>query len=149
LVWIGIKLFPNDGRLIRKRLAAIAEHASIRPNESSLARVANASKLIEFFAQDVTVQVEGLELAVHDRNDLREAVLAARANLREVEVQFVDIHVSFPEGKDAAIAYLSAIAHLDGQTNAFGQELKVSLRKVNRDWLVSGVESVSVGASTQ
>ena len=39
-------LIPNDERRIRKHLAAVAEHASIQPNESSLSRVANASKLV-------------------------------------------------------------------------------------------------------
>ena len=145
LVWIAFKLFPNDERLIRKRLAAIAEQASIRPNESPLVRVAKASRMVDFFTTDVSIHIEELEVSVNDRNDLREAVIAARANLREADVQFVDVHVRFPEGKDSAIAYLSAIARLEGQTNAFGRELKINLRKMNRDWLVSRVESISVG----
>ncbi len=145
MVWIGFKLFPNDERLIRGRLAAIAKLASIRPNESPLARVANASKLVDFFTQDVAIEVDGLELSVNDRNDLREAVLAARSNLRQAEVQFVDVHVRFPEGRNAAITYLNAIAQVDGLTNAFGRELKISLRKIDRAWLVSRVESIPTG----
>ncbi len=98
---------------------------------------------MEFFTPDVSVQVEGLEVMVNDRNDLREAVMAARANLREADVQFVEVHIRFPEEKNSAIAYVSAVAYVDGQTNAFGRELKINLRNVDRDWLISRVESIT------
>jgi len=145
LLWLGLKLWPNDERLIRKQLAALAQTASIRPKESALARLANANKLVEFFTPDVTAQIEGTDIAVNDRKDLREAVLAAQANLHQADIHLVDIHIRFPPEKSPAIVYLTAVAHLDGQTNAFAGDLKLTLKKVERQWLIFRVESLSLG----
>jgi hypothetical protein len=145
LLWIGSRLFKSDERVIRERLAKLAEAVSVRPNTSAFARLAGADKAMEFFTPDVTVQIEGLEISVHDRADLREAMLAARGNLRAMEVSFSDIHLNFSGERSAAVAYLSAVARLDGQTNSFGRELKMSLRKTGRDWLIAQVESLTLG----
>ena len=145
LAWLGLKLIPSDERLIHKRLTALAEQVSIQPKESSLARLAKANRVVEFFTPEVTVEVEGLDVTVNDRNDLREALIAARGNLREAEVQFVDVHVRFPEEKRSAVAYATAVAHLDNETNAFARSLKMNLRKVERNWLISRVESIATG----
>ena len=144
-VWLAWWLWPNEERVILSRLSDLAGKVSVRAGESPLARVARASKTVEFFTPDVTMAIEGLDLAVNDRNDLREALLGMRGNVREAQVQFTEIHPTLEPGKLSSVVFLTALANLDGQTNTFARELKMTLKKIDRTWLITRVESVALG----
>ncbi|MSU62913.1 MAG: hypothetical protein EXS31_11065 [Pedosphaera sp.] len=138
-------LWPNDERAIRKSLADLARAASIRSGESAIGKIANANKVIEFFTQDITMQIDGINLHVNDRSDLREKVLATRSQLQRMEVQFEEVHVTIDPATRQALVYTVALATIEGQTNTLVRELKVQLHKPERYWLISRIESVVLG----
>lgn len=140
MVW---RFWPGDERFIRSHLDGLARAVSIAPGQSQLARMAGAGRVAEFFTPDVVFQIEGVDLAIDDRNGLREAVLASRTRFQLIELRLVDVHVRFPDGRDQAIAYASAVAHLDGQTNVFARPLKFGLRKADGRWAINRVETIA------
>lgn len=144
LAALAVKFFPTNERMIRNRLASLADTVSIRPGESQLARLAKASQVVEFFTPDATLEVKDVNISLTSREDLREAMLAARANLREADIGFEGVHLKFPEEKSLATAYVMAVARLNQDTNALVQELKMTLRKIEGRWLISRVESVGL-----
>ena len=138
-------LWPNDERAIRKLLAELGEAVSIHRGQSALGKIAAASGVVDFFTADVTMEIEGVDLRINDRNDLREAILAARARLQVLEVKFEDVHVTVDSEARRAVVYTVALANMDGQTNAMGRALKMQLHKPEKSWIISRVESVAQG----
>ncbi|PYK96077.1 MAG: hypothetical protein DME19_20920, partial [Verrucomicrobia bacterium] len=112
-VWIFQMLFPGDEKRIRKMLAAVAETAAVKPNENPLFKLAGASKLVGFFSPDAVLKVEvpGVEVrSINGRDDLLQAVTAARASLQEARVQLHEIHVTLEPDRRSAAAQLVASA---------------------------------------
>lgn len=146
LVYCGwIVLFPSPERIIAKRLAHVARLACVGPNEGALARLANGQKLTTFFTSDVeiTVDVPGrTSQTLNGRDELLQAVMAARSALAPLKVEFLDITVSLNADKQSALAHLTAKATLPGERSPEVQELKIDFRKTDHDWLIQHVETV-------
>ncbi len=144
-VWIFRILFPGDEKLIRKLLAGAAETAAIKPNENPLSRLAGANKLVGFFSSDAVLNVEVSSVDVRSisgRDDLLQAVTAARATLQEAKIQLHQIHVNVDPDKQSATAQLVATAYLNGGSDPLVQELKLQLRKIDGHWKITQVETV-------
>jgi hypothetical protein len=145
LFWVYQKLFPPEETVIRKRLAALAQAASLRADQSPLMRLAGADKLRGFFTTDVDISLAGTgaEWArIRGRDQLMELVKASRVNVKQLEIQFLDEQVSVAEDRLTANVHLTAIAHVNGERNAYVQELKFHLRKTGGEWAVSKIELV-------
>lgn len=56
-VWVHRRWFPPPELAIKNRLLALASLASFSPNQAPLARLANAAKLVDFFARDVEINL--------------------------------------------------------------------------------------------
>ena len=135
--------FPSPERVIRKRLLELAKAASFGPNESPLAQVANAANLTSFFTEDVeiTIDLRGYSRQTFSgRATLLEAARGARFGLGSLQVEFVDIQVAVDPGKTSANVTLTAKGKVRGDLQV--QELKLVLKKVDGDWLISNVETV-------
>jgi len=144
-VWIFQMLFPGDEKRIRKMLAAVAETAAVKPNENPLFKLAGASKLVGFFGPDAVLKVEvpGVEVrSINGRDDLLQAVTAARASLQEARVQLHEIHVTLEPDRRSAAAQLVASAYINGGADPMVQELKMQLRKIDGKWKITEVETV-------
>jgi hypothetical protein len=145
LAFAVFKLLPNDERLIRKQMDRMAEAASIKHGEGNLARLSKANKLSEFFTRDARINLEawGYNIPViTSRSDLREAVLAAHARLGQAEFQVSGFNVSFPDGKQTAIAYVFITGEIDSEQEKFGQQFRMELERVEHRWLINTVSLV-------
>jgi hypothetical protein len=144
-VWIYRQVFPPAERVIEQRLRALASLASVAPNEGALARLANASKLVDFFARDIEIHLLEVPVPLTDirgRESLRETILAARSQLQRATVRFPDIQLAVdPDGRSAR-ANLTVVAEVNAEANAIVQQLKMSLRKDEGSWLIVRVETV-------
>ncbi len=144
-VWGWHRLFPTPEQVIRKELAELAQTASIQPGESQLARVAHAHKLIGFFTPDAEIVIDVPNYSVHTLSgidDIRQAAMAARASLRSLDVQFIDVKVEVAADKHSAVARLTAQAKLPGERTSEVQELQIGFKKVDSDWLINHAETV-------
>ena len=144
-VWIYRILFPNDEKLIRQLLAEAAETAAVKAEENPLLKIAGASKLVGFFSLDAVLKMDvaGLDTRTLDNpDDLRQAVTAARASLQEAKFQLHGVQVNLGPDSQSATAQLVAIAYLNGSGDPMVQELKMQLKKIDRRWKISRVETV-------
>jgi len=80
--------------------------------------------------------------AFNGREEIQQAALGARAILNSLRVHFVDIEVNVAPNKQLAIAHLTATADLPGEKVPEVEELQFGFKKVDRDWLISRVETV-------
>lgn len=145
LGWGWRHFFPNPEKVIRDRLAAIAQRTSFRGSEEPMARLMNVNQLVEFFSEEVriSVAIEGYpERSLDGRSGLQQAAMAARSVLSGLEVDFVDVGVEVGADRQTATANMTLKARVPGEKDLTVQELKMTLRKVKGAWLVDGVETV-------
>lgn len=144
-IWIWRLLFPSDEVRIRRLLDDVAQTASLKSKTNPLIRIGGANKLAGFFTEDATIEVEGGGFdsrTIHGREELVQVATAARASIDEVLVRFLDVQVSVdPDGQTAG-AHLTALANVTGITDAFVQETRMRLVRVDNRWLISRVEPV-------
>ncbi len=123
----------------------LAEAASVRPHDSSFARLAYADRLAGFFTTNAILHLEGLNAefpSVTSPMELREAATAARAQLRQAEFKLADLTVSVAGDHRAATAYVVISGRINSRTNDFGQAFNMSLRKIHGRWLISDVNAI-------
>ena len=135
--------FPSPERVIRKRLDELAKSASFTPNESPLAQAANSIKAASYFSPDVVVNVDvrGLKRQTYTgRDHLRVTMAGSRQFLGSLQVEFVDVNVVLAPDKKSAVVNLTAKGKIPGDLQV--QELKLTMEKMDGDWLISRVETV-------
>jgi ketosteroid isomerase-like protein len=144
-VWLWRLLFPSDEARIRQILRAVAETASVKANTHPLVRLGGANKLAGFFTRDVVVEVDGVPVQLHSingREELIQAVTAARASVEEVKVEFLDVQVTVEPDGQTASAHLTALAHVTGSSDPYVQETRMRLVKTDEGWKISRVTPV-------
>jgi hypothetical protein len=143
--WAWRVFFPSPERVIRARLQALSQVVSFPANEAPLAKLANSQKLSAYFTPEVeiSVDVRGHSLQTFSgRDELLQAALGARSAVASLTVEFVDVNVVLgPDGK-SAVATLTAKGNVSGEKDNLIQELKFSLQKIERSWLINRVETV-------
>ncbi|HUA68084.1 MAG TPA: hypothetical protein VMA13_06005 [Candidatus Saccharimonadales bacterium] len=146
-VWLWTILFPSPEKIIRRRLDEVARHVSFAPNEGTLARVASAQSLADYFATNVEVNIntsEGDRQEFVGRSQITQAALGARSVVQSLKVKFLDVDVALAPGKQSATADLTVDANISGQPNAIVQEMKITLQKINGQWLITRVETIRI-----
>jgi hypothetical protein len=144
-VWGWIWLHPSPEKIIRKKLDGLAHTATFGPNQGFLAKVASAQHLASFFATNVEVQIAtpgGQQHSMAGREEIQQAALGARASLQGLSVTFPDVTVIVNADGQSAVADLTLRAGIVGNPDMIVQELKLTFRKVDNDWLIVKVETV-------
>jgi hypothetical protein len=139
-VAVGFRLFPGNERIIRRQLHQVAFHASIDGKKSALKKLAQVNRLIDFFAPDLTVQVESAEggpYHVQGTSELREFMLAGAAQGETVSVEFPGVNVVVNDDKKSAVAHVTAKVVARQETRFL--QLKVGLVKSEEGWRVQAV----------
>jgi ketosteroid isomerase-like protein len=144
-VWIYQILFPSDQKLIRQLLATVAETAAVKPNENPLLKLAGANKLVGFFSPDAVLKIDvaGVDTrTIDNREDLLQALTAARASLQQASFQLHEVHVTVNPDQQSAVAQFVASAYLNSSTDPLVQELKTQLKKIDGRWKITQVDTV-------
>jgi len=142
-LWIWSVMYPNPEKVIRKRLVELAKAVSYSSNQGLMSQAWNASSLNEYFTPDVevTLDVPGTQHTFNGRDELMQAVVAARRVAKSLAVRFPDIKVTLSADKASAEVYVTAEARVSGEKEFLLQELRMRLIKVKRDWLIKQVET--------
>lgn len=143
--WGWRALFPSPEHVIRQRLTELARDASFAANEGALAKLANAQTLTSFCTPDVVITVNTpgrSQQTLNGRDELLQAVMAARASLRGLNVEFFDILVTVAPDGTSAVANLTARGRVPEERDSYVQELEFKLRKAEGEWLIFRVETV-------
>jgi hypothetical protein len=142
--WVWHEFFPPPERVIRLRLKQAAALASYSAKEAPAAKLFNSQKLAGFFTSDVVLRlnIPGYSQMLTGRDDLAQAALLARQHFTSFSAEFSDVLVTVAPDKQSAVVNLTAKASSPGEMDFFVQELKLSLKRDGRDWLISRVETV-------
>ena len=126
-------------------LAEAAQTAQVKPNDNPLFKLAGGNKLVGFFSADAVLKLDvpGADFrTIRGRDDLLQAIAAARAGLQEARIQLHEVHVAVDPDKQSANAQLVASAYVNGSTDPMVQELKMRFGKIDRRWRILEVETM-------
>ena len=144
-VWAWMALHPDPERVIRRRLEGLARAASFEPNQGSLAKLVGAERVANFCSTnvDVNIDVPGhQEHRLAGREEIQQAALALRASARGLTVTFPDVTIQVSADKQSAVADLTLQAQVAGERDMIVQEVKVTLQKIDGQWLLVKLETV-------
>ena len=143
-IWGWGVFFPSPERIIRKRLNAMAKAASFSSKEGLVAKAWNASMVADYFTEEaqVTLKGPGIQHTISGRAELLQAVAHARSAVSSLSIEFPDIKVTVAPDGASAVVNLTARGKVSGERDAYLQELRMQMIKVNRDWLINQVETV-------
>lgn len=150
LVCVGISVavlracLPSDERRIQKRLAALAEEVATPAQGKALADLAAANRLADFFAPEFQIQVAvsgAPDLAIDNRGELVQTILAAKSRTRSLKVALLDPRM-IELGAGTAMVEATARAEVADEPEPLIAELRFSMLKVDGRWRVRKVENV-------
>ncbi|HTI71092.1 MAG TPA: hypothetical protein VMF06_14070 [Candidatus Limnocylindria bacterium] len=136
----------RDGESARvKRVVEEARSAvSWDGSETALQQIAAAGRLAGCLSKDVEVKVDvlgGLSGGLSGADEVKGAVLAARQHIPRLEVQFLDLTVSFTDPTHAKVE-LTANATTDKPKEINPQEFVLLLHKNEGHWYIDRVETI-------
>jgi hypothetical protein len=144
-LWGLRTFFPSPDKVILARLKQVSRLASFDSNEGGIARMSNILKLTGYFTTDADLVLDSADVgsqAIHGRNDIRDAALAARTRLNSLKMDFFDIAITFTPDNLTATANLTVRVGLPSDKDFFVKQAKFTLTKVDGDWLISRVETL-------
>ena len=145
LAWAWVALHPSPEKRIRKQLDGLARRASFGPNQGTLAKLASAEGLEDYFSTNVEINIDvpgHQEHKLMGRAEIPQAAMAARASVKSLSVAFPDITVIVNADQESAIADATLQVKVSGEPDVIVQEVKITLRKTDGQWLIVKVETV-------
>ncbi len=137
--------FPSEEQRIRRVLIEVAQAASVQNNPTPLGNLAAAQELAGHFSADAEIIVNVPEVgkkSLVGREEIRQAVLAVRSNLKGLKVEFLDINLELDRQRQSATAELTAKATAKAERDFGVQELQVQLKKLDGRWCLTRIETV-------
>ena len=135
IAWTVLR--PTEEDRIVRRLAQLAEDASLQPGESPLVRAARGARIAGYFTDDAHVELGPPFEAVDDRGALVGLTTALRLLDEGVTVTLGDVTVRFDRRLLLATGALTARATSSGGQEILGiRAYEVGLRQVEGEWLI-------------
>ncbi len=138
-------LFPNDERVIRRRLDRLAAITSVPDNPGLTSTLAAADRLRDYLTSDAEIEIERpgeRRYTLTGRQDIIQTWVATRSSLAGLKVSFVDLEVVLDPGRRAATAQVTVRATQASQRDSFVQEFKLQLTKEDGQWRIRRAETV-------
>jgi hypothetical protein len=143
--WLWVVFFPSPEKVIRKRLAELAQATSFAANEGDFARLGNIAQLGGFFSPDAQIVLDAAGYGAHNlsgRDEIMQAAGAARTATTSLKVEFLDLNVALDFGRELATVDLTVRGKTGNDPNFFVQEMKFNLKRINGRWFIIRVEPV-------
>lgn len=143
--WLWMVLFPSPEKVIRQRFEDLARTTSVSAGAGDLARLSAARSLAGFFSTNVEMSLDLPRfgrLGSMDREEITQMALAATSRAGGLQVKFPDLNVTVDPGRQSAVVDLTVTAVVAGEPDSLVQEMKVTLHKIDGQWLITRVETV-------
>jgi hypothetical protein len=144
-VWLWTILFPSPEKVVLKKISSLAATATVSAQDSNLIRAAKAANLVDFFTTDAQIILNVPDLpnrTLSGREEIQETALAVLANVKTLNVQFLDVTVQIGADKQAADVSCTVKVNA-GDSKDYGvEELHFQFKKVDGTWLISRIETV-------
>ncbi len=143
--WLWTVLFPSPEKVVLRKIARLAETATVHAGDGNITRAGKATSVVSQFATDAEIVIDAPGLNAHSlsgREEIREAALGGFANVTSLTVQFVDATARAAADKQSAEVTCTARV-TSGDSKDLGiQELRFQFKKIDGDWLITRVETV-------
>ncbi|MGA2685561.1 MAG: hypothetical protein ABSF51_10960 [Verrucomicrobiota bacterium] len=144
-VWLWTVLFPSPEKVVRQRLASVAQRASFAADEGALARLADAESLAGYFSPNVEINLDvpgRIQHTILGRDEITQTAVAARSTTSSLSVKFLDVDVTIGPDKRSAVADFTVEARVGDDQDLIVQEMKFTLQKISGQWLITRVETI-------
>ena len=143
--WAWTAMFPNPRAVVWHRLEKLAQIASFSAGEGQLQKLAAVQKMGGYFSDQVVVNVHMTGEETHEfynREELVQAIQAGRMSVNSVLVKFKGPRIEITPGSQEAIIGVALTADINGEKDSVVEDLKIQMKKVDGDWLITHVETV-------
>jgi hypothetical protein len=144
-LWLQIDPTGREIRRIQRRLTQLAETASFHEGDPPLKKFGYPGSISKYFTDPTELDVSAGERNVNGtltRSQLEEGAAALRATAPGLKIEFLDIAVELETPPTRATAHLTAKIHFLREPDYAIQEFRLTLAKVETDWLVERIETV-------
>jgi len=146
-LWLWTTIFPSPQHVIRARLNEMARDASFNSSQGPQEGYAAAQTVGNFFSTNVEITLNapgspGRTLT--GRDQIIQTLIGVHESVTRLEVDFPDLNVTVGPDQDSATADLTFRAQVDGTRDSIAEEMKVTLKKIGGQWLVTHIETVPV-----
>ncbi len=144
-VWLWAVLFPSPEKVVRQRLATVAQRVSFTANESAVARLADAESLAGYFSTNIEINLDvpgRVQHTILGRDEITQTAVAAGSTTSSLSVKFLDVDVTIGPDKRSAVADFTVEARVGDDQDLIVQEMKFTLQKIGGQWLITRVETI-------
>ncbi|MFZ2631147.1 MAG: hypothetical protein WA081_13715 [Desulfosalsimonadaceae bacterium] len=139
--------FQSDTAKIKKCFSTLSKQMDKSGDEHELMAAAAAQKIESLFAKSVRIEIPAYDIdQTFARSEISPHVLYARSQYRDISLKFYDFQIEFP-AEGAAHVTLTGILKATTSTGDRVEEtheLECELKKMEDDWLLTGVKGVDV-----
>jgi hypothetical protein len=132
------RYWPSDERSIRRHLSNLAEALSFPLAESAEERLTRVAVLREYFAPDVRVGLDDLEIT--SRDEIIGLLSRFQPPPGGVIVEFVDINIAIADDHQSAAVTLTAKMSSTNEQGASTLDQRVAdvtMRNIDDDWVIA------------
>ena len=143
--WLWTILFPSPDNLIRKRIAEVARLASFSAGEGLVKQGLRVKSLASCFGPQVEVAIDLPGNQHHElagRDEIIQVALVASQSRRWLKVELLDLSVVLAPDQESSVVNLTLRVRFPEQKDIVVQEMKFSLQKIDREWLIIRMETV-------
>jgi hypothetical protein len=143
--WLWTVLFPSPEKVVRQRLATVAQRVSFTANESAVARLADAESLAGYFSTNIEINLDvpgRVQHTILGRDEITQTAVAAGSTTSSLSVKFLDVDVTIGPDKRSAVADFTVEARVGDDQDLIVQEMKFTLQKISGQWLITRVETI-------
>lgn len=145
VAWAALRgCWPSDERRIQKLLASLARDASVPAQGGALSDLASANRIADHFAPEFQINVStpgAPDVAISDRAELVQAVLAAKGRQQGWKIELLDPQ-TVELGPASGVIEATVRAQASGEREPFVAEVRFTLVKIEARWRVRKVENV-------
>lgn len=144
-VWLWIYYHPTPEVAIKRRLAEVAKTVSFAGKDGMITQAARSQKFADFFGKEVTIHIdlpEGTQHEAASRDEIARTYLWLRMNFRVFKVDFLDPNITLGPDRKSAIVEVTVRAATSSEKYFIVQELRLTLREVDGEWLILRVETI-------
>jgi len=144
-IWAWNYFFPSPQKVIGRNLLKLAQLASFSAGEGNFKKLAEMERLRSLLAGNIHVSLDVSEkhpLTFDNREELVQAALAARSAVKGLQADFSEINIIVNADRQSAVAVLVLQAKISGESEPIVAPLKVTLGKINGEWLMTRIEPV-------
>lgn len=139
-------LLPDEEKQVRKQLNLLEQLASKQAKETGLQSIKKAAQISSLFTDPCRLKVERLDFeGEFIRKEVINHIQIARNSFSQVNVQFHDITIEFPNKTTANVIMTLQLTGKNGGENwADTHEIDAGMIKNEGDWLLSECTLIEV-----